>query len=505
MQQLKLSPRILEFSAMEQAIGPVGWGIIVGVPLLAIALSEVIERLRRRKIPLARALQSFRNVTLPLLAVVLIWQHVLPVEQGWPFQVMNTMLWLSILASGMLLIGMLLTPSTKLVPGKIPVSSLYLLVGRILVVAVCITYILAVIWQVDLVRITSALGIGSLVIALALQDTLSNLVSGFLLLLDRPFNEGDWLQIGDVEAEVLEMNWRSVRLRNRNRDVIVIPNGELGKATICNYTLLDKAHAERVKIGFAYNDPPNLVKHVMFKAVAATHGIVNPPQPRVRVKGYGDYAINYEIKFYLLDYKGKDEICSDLRSHIYYMAQRSGLTIPYPISVEYEMDSAALQPKGANVSIQDILEQVPYFATLDSARLTQLAQRAVLETYGTGEHVVDVGELDPGFFIIQRGAVSLTVRDGAAEMQEAARLGPGDCFGERVILRGEPSLTTAVVLEDLLVVRVPPDALAAIAARNPRFVRNLSQLINERTRQAEIAAQTTQTLSQSYLSRLFTS
>ena len=487
---------------MNLSIGPLAWGLMVGIPLVAIALSETIERLKRRKIPLAQALRGLRNVTLPLLSTILILQGVLRIEaDNRLLQVIQTLLWLSILVNGLLLLSTVFTPRSQ-VRGKVQVPSLYLMAGRILVVLLCTIYILANIWQIDLAQITSALGIGSLVVALALQDTLSNLVSGFLLLLDRPFNEGDWLQLGDIEAEVLEVNWRSVRLRNRNRDIIIIPNGELGKATICNYTLLDTAHAEIVEIGFSYDDPPNLVKPILLRAVAATAEVINPPAPLIRVKNYGEYSIDYEIKFFLLNYRAKDDICSELRSHIYYMAKRQGLTIPYPIALEYQLEGTALQPPETTDAILSGLEGSTYFSVVDPSYLDQLAQASSLETYGVGEQIVAAGDLLPGFFVIQRGSVALSAQDHLGEMQEIIRLQSGDCFGERVLLRTEPSLVTVTVTEDLTAIRMPPRTMANLAERYPRFVRDINQLIEERLRAIRIATQPSQRNAQGYLNKL---
>lgn len=485
------------------ALDSVGWGLMVGIPLLAIVFSEAIERLKRRKIPLAQALRSFRNVTLPLLAGVRIWRYIPTLETDTlPFRLVQTALWLSLLLNGLLLLTTLFTPRSRPVAGKIGIPSLYLLGGRICIVLVCAIYILSNIWRIDLVQITSALGVGSLVIALALQDTLSNLVSGFLLLLDRPFDEGDWLRVGEIEAEVLEMNWRSVRLRDRNRDIIVIPNGELGKATIRNYTLLDKNHSERVAIGFSYDDSPSLVKQVLLKAVAATAGVIDPPAPKIRIKNYGAYCVDYEVKFFLNDYRAKDDICSELRSHIYYISRRNGLAVPYPISMEYQIDEEKLEGQDSHEVILEVLKTLPYFAAIAPERLSKLAHAASLETYGSGEVIVEAGRFDPGLFVIRQGRVALTLMDKDHQEQNVTELEAGDFFGERVLLRVEPSLVTVKVIDDLVAIRLPPRAVASLAERNLRFARDINQLLEERAKEVHLATHTQKT-DQSYPNQLF--
>lgn len=483
-------------------IGQWGWGLIFGTPTIVIILNESIERLQRRKIPLTDALCFLRNLTLPLWVGMLILERVLSLNgETVPMHAFQTLLWSATVYNLLLLVNT--TLSTRKRKWKIRVPNLYLLAVRILVVGAGLGYILAAIWQVDLANIASALGVGSLVIALALQDTLSNLVSGFLLLLDRPFEEGDWIQIGDLDAEVLEMNWRSVRLKNRDRDIITIPNGELGRATICNFTAVDVLHAEHIYVGFSYDDPPNVVKQVLIQAATATTGIVSPPTPSVRVLSYGDSALQYEVKFFLDDYRHKDEICSELRSLIFYRAKRHNLTMPYPISMEYQLTTSPMALPDAEPVIVSVLKRFPYFSSLDSAALQTLAQEAALESYGVGECLVSVGEFDQAFFIIEQGRVALTTTDHNADVQEVTQLVQGDCFGELVLLRVEPSQVTIDVIEDLNVVRIAPALMATVMEKNPRLAREINRLIEDRKKMIRLAKTVAAPSQQGYLNGYF--
>ena len=104
---------------------------------------------------------------------------------------------------------------------------------------------------------------GSLVIGLALQDTLKNLFSGILLLFERPFALGDWLQVGETIGKVIKVNWRSVYLQTRDQDSVVIPNSILAQGNFTNYNRPTPLHVERFLFGFSYDDPPNKVIRVL--------------------------------------------------------------------------------------------------------------------------------------------------------------------------------------------------------------------------------------------------
>jgi small-conductance mechanosensitive channel len=132
--------------------------------------------------------------------------------------------------------------------------------ARFAIVALAIAVALSGIWDVNLSGAVTALGIGSLVFALALQEPLSNLFSGVLLIFDRPFNVGDWLRSGDIVGEVIEINWRAVRLRTKDGDLVVIPNGQLGKGIIHNYSQPTRLH-EKIRSASRRPAEPGAANH----------------------------------------------------------------------------------------------------------------------------------------------------------------------------------------------------------------------------------------------------
>ena len=99
------------------------------------------------------------------------------------------------------------------------------------------------------------MGVSLIVIGLALQDTLGSVMSGIALLLERPFRVGDWLRIGDIEGQVIDINWRSVRLLTLERQVIIVPHQFIGKKIIRNYSQPERIYNQRINIGFSYDTP----------------------------------------------------------------------------------------------------------------------------------------------------------------------------------------------------------------------------------------------------------
>lgn len=470
---------------MRQDILTWAIALMLGVPLVAIALNEVIERLQRQHILLAETLQHLRNLVLPFLTAWLVMRQILTLESsGNLIRVVESLLWVAIIYTGISFFNTTLTTRKKPKAWQIRVPNLYILLARASVVLLVGVHILSNIWKIDLAQITTALGVGSLVVALALQDTLSNLVSGFLLLLERPFEEGDLLKISVsgriLEGEVIEMNWRAVRLKTANRDVIVIPNGELGKTTFENHTLLHSLHGDSVFISMSYQDLPNHVIDILKKVALETPGIVAEPQPNVRIKNYGDFFINYEMRIFVNDFNQKENIKGDLLKRIYYAVKRHKLTIPLPMQIEYPLDKNLLKSEISQDKLLEYLEALPYLAFLDPSTINKLARSAIIEEYGVGECVVKAGNLDKGFFIIWDGCVRLSVTNSQGKQQEVFRLESGDCFGEMSLLAGQPSLVTVTVVQDLHAIMIPTEVIINLAEHSPKFALEINSLIEDR-------------------------
>ena len=473
---------------MEQSLLTWGLVLIVVFPILTIGLGEGIERLERRGEPLAKALRNARKYFLPTLAIVLVMRQILNFrDSALPSQIVQTVFWIAATCTTLSVLNVTLTTKTKKKDWQIHVPNLLFQFIRVLVVLSIAAYVLATIWKIDLNKVAEALGIGSLVIALALQDTLSNLVSGFLLLIEGPFKVGDWLRVGDLEAEVIEMNWRAVRLRTRDRDIVIIPNGVLGQDTIYNYTLLDPLHAERICLKFSMDDPPNRVKHILYNTAIATKGILSDPAPDIRTKSYEDFTIEYEVKFCIRDFESLEKIHSEYMTRIYYAAKRNNLTIPPPIAIEESIDFLSRYRTNKTEEIGQFLRSLPYFRYLNRDSIDRLAKRSSLKFYGTDEKIIRAGEFKPKFYIIQEGSVTLSVTDIDGHEQEVSHLFGGDFFGETVFLSNEPSPVSVTATDDLTVIGIEPEAVSELVQQHPRFAREINQFIEERGKTVRLA------------------
>src|SRR5947207_10776902 len=142
-------------------------------------------------------------------------------------------------------------------------------------------------------------GVAAVILGLAGQNLLGGIIAGMSLQINRPYKVTDWLKVGDTYGEVMEINWRSTRLRTNDGIYLDIPNNEIVKSTIVNLHYPTEVHAMRVRVGVDYNVPPNRVKDALTRAAQSAVNVLPEPKVRVFLFDFADHAVNYDIKNYI--------------------------------------------------------------------------------------------------------------------------------------------------------------------------------------------------------------
>lgn len=460
------------------------WGIVlmVAFPLLTIALGEIGQYLRRREHPVGPFVRNIQRWVLPPLVILLIMGQILGLPESLPAVVIvETVLGIAVIYTSLSLIKVVLTPEDKQYSWQFSVPNLLFHVIRTSIVLGIAAYVLTDVWKIDLTKVVGALGVGSLVFALALQETLSNLVSGFLLLADSPFKKGDWLKIDDLDAQVIDINWRSTRLQTIDGNLLIIPNGSLGNERIFNYSLPNPKREVSIEVSFSNDDPPNRVKQVLRQTILETPGVIQSEQPSLETQSFNNNcSIKYCVSFMVKDYASGLTVANDFKTRLYYAAQRHGLTMPLPIQHNYTASLADIKQENTQQEVLQYLQSLTYFMSLEPEIISRLSQDAIVKYYGTGEKVFQEGDFVGGFYIIQSGSISLHVKDQQGKDQKIGDLSSGDFFGESVLLAGQSSLVSASAIDDLKAIVLDPDTVANLLPENPRFAKQINELIEER-------------------------
>jgi len=321
--------------------------------------------------------------------------------------------------------------------------------------------------------------VGAVVAGLALQDTLGNLVSGLAIQVEKPFHVGHWISSGSWEGEVVEITWRATKLRTRHGNQVIVPNGELAKAAIINYSEPASPTRIEVEVGTGYNNPPNTVKAAVLGVLDRDPLVLKSPAPVVHLVSFDGSSILHRARFWIQHFPMDEVIADRVRTGIYYAFKRENIEIPFPIQVEYS-GGPAQSPGPDPVAIkttEDLLGGTDLFGLLSLDDRQALAAASPLRLFGTGEVIVRQG--DPGYsaFVVCQGRVRVSLDPGDVELAVLAR---GTYFGEMSLLTGDPRTASVRALGDCTVVEITSDAFRAFVLNQPALVERIGTVIAER-------------------------
>jgi small-conductance mechanosensitive channel len=219
-------------------------------------------------------------------------------------------------------------------PGEQPITTLSQNVARIVVMILGVLTILHTL-EVSIAPLLTALGVGGLAVALALQDTLANLFAGIQVTLARQVRVGDYIRLDSGhEGTLVDIAWRSARMLMGNNNVVVVPNVKLAQAIVVNYALPSKDIVMTLEFGVAYGSDLALVERVVVEEARAvlTSGTRDSPkaEPVVRFQHFGESAIETSVAVRATDVGDQATVKHELIKRLHTRFGREGIVIPYP-------------------------------------------------------------------------------------------------------------------------------------------------------------------------------
>jgi MscS family membrane protein len=204
-----------------------------------------------------------------------------------------------------------------------------------------IIYTVAIIIALDLLGINvvpfiAGAGVAGIAIGFAAKDTLSNLIAGILLIIDRPFELGDRIEVWSAPAgsatwgDVIDIGLRATKIKTTDNIVIIIPNNEIMLRDIINYTIISENIRVRINIGIAYDADLKKAKNIILKVAQATEGVADDPPPKVVVKNFGESSVDLQLRVWIHDARRRMNTISDITDKVKEAFDEEGVEIPYP-------------------------------------------------------------------------------------------------------------------------------------------------------------------------------
>jgi small-conductance mechanosensitive channel len=226
------------------------------------------------------------------------------------------------------------------VPGALPVTTLSQNLAQISV------FILGAVIVMDhfkysITPILTALGVGGLAVALALQDTLSNLFGGFYVAVARQIRLGDYIKLNTgEEGYVVDIGWRCTTIRSLNSNLIIVPNAKLAQAIVTNYSLPQKQMSASLQVGVSYRSDPDQVEKMLLElalqGAKEITGMLQDPPPSVAFDpGFSESSMAFTVSFSVVEFASQFTVRNELRRRILRRFRQEAIEIPFPTRTIY--------------------------------------------------------------------------------------------------------------------------------------------------------------------------
>jgi small-conductance mechanosensitive channel len=210
-----------------------------------------------------------------------------------------------------------------------------------------LTFVKVVIWitgglvllgglGISITPVLTALGVGGLAVALALQETLSNFFAGIHLLIEQPIRVGDFIKLeSGQEGYVADIGWRTTRIRMLPNNMVSLPNSKLTQSIVTNYYLPEPRMALLLPISVSCKADPERIEHILVEeatlALGQIPGLLAEPAPFVRfIPGFGESSLDFTLICQVREFTDQYLAQHELRKRILKRFRSDGIEIPFP-------------------------------------------------------------------------------------------------------------------------------------------------------------------------------
>jgi small-conductance mechanosensitive channel/CRP-like cAMP-binding protein len=334
--------------------------------------------------------------------------------------------------------------------------------------------------DVEVTGLVATSAVVTVVVGLALQQTLGNLLAGLALAWEQRLTIGTWIEIDGKVGIIEQTGWRSVVLRTRLDQRFLVPNSEVGAAKTTILGSGEWPAAVAVRLGVAYGTPPDAVKEVLADVASSIAGVLSEPPPRILTVDFADSAVVYECRLWTRTPWRREDVTDQMLTRAHQALARAGMEIPFPQRTLHR--APRLRPDDSEQRRIAAISRCGLFADVEPDALSAMAARSRIRRYAPGEPVVRVGEPSSSMHLVASGR-AVVVQD----RREIARLGPGDVFGEMAFLTGgRRTATVAAAGAALEVVELDEDSLRGLLEDRMELAKELAEKMAARKLESEM-------------------
>ncbi|HEX5734395.1 MAG TPA: mechanosensitive ion channel family protein [Blastocatellia bacterium] len=339
-----------------------------------------------------------------------------------------------------------------------------------------------IVLEKNLGNILATSAVVSVIIGLALQDTLGNFFAGVSLHIEQPYHIKDAIRVDKMIGRVESVTWRATTIRTNDNTIIIIPNSKVAREPLEVFPF-GNLNRRILRFPAPYRIPPQTVICLVREAVRAVPNVATEITPVVRINEFADSSITYEVLYWVKDYMWTPDMDAKIRERIWYVYNRSDIEIPFPVRTiimgEQELSTSR------EADYHRALDQVHIFDPLSEQEKEAVVKSMVRSVYAPGEIIIRRGDPGESMFIIHRGKVEVRLPSNNGDQHHVAVLEPGNFFGEMALLTGEPRTADVSAIEEVEILEIRKGVIEQLLGDNAQLAEELSRKIADR--QAELA------------------
>jgi CRP-like cAMP-binding protein len=238
-----------------------------------------------------------------------------------------------------------------------------------------------------------------------------------------------------------------------------------------------------MRVGLDYDVPPALAKEALMAACAGAQGVLESPAPNVFLLDFDDSSITYELRIWMRHARLYNTTCDEIRTSLWYELKRRNIRIPFPIrSIDVRTPNEPKSLSSAREKAVEIIRSASPLSCLTVEEAAELVEKSKLSLYGTREALITRDLEGHSMFVLLDGHVEIVGRTEKGARVTLGRMGPGECFGERSLLTGEPRNATVRAESDTLVLEIFKEDLSPLIDSNPDLAERLGEVLEKRER-----------------------
>ena len=339
----------------------------------------------------------------------------------------------------------------------------------------------------------------TMILGLAFQGVLSNVLSGMSLHFTKSFHKGDWIQVGEDEGKVIDTNWRETRILDRYSNIIVLPNNKVASEKITNFSQPSLRSALTIEVKAGYDAPPSSVLEALLEAAADVPEVSSSPPPEAYALSYDDFGISYLLKFWITDFNRKYIIWNDVGRLVWYKFKRRNIAIPLPLGDKVSDFLTTMREK-EGISVSEVERERTFQDLLLSAFLRYqegekagellVSENEVREfaasvrraKFAPGEILFRQGDRGESCYVVSSGRVrgEIVYEERGKKYRTDFKVERGGIFGEMSLFTGMPRTATGVVEVESELLEIKAVDFARLLERNKELADVIAGVVSAR-------------------------